>query len=128
MTLVDCGHPALWYSYSPKTVKRNFHNSRGGIFWNGTSKINLSNNTKERITEAIPILWTFDWLLNYLAFKYFDFDRTWWRLLQKRMVRTKLDFYVFIIMVICLILFLMIETSSKLKGQISRNFFLQSFG
>ena len=30
-------------------------------------------------------------LLNYLAFKYFD----WWRLFQKRVVRTKLDIYVF---------------------------------
>ena len=40
-----------------------------------------------------------------------------------RMVCTKLDIYVFIIIVICLILFLTIETSSKLKGQISRNFF-----
>lgn len=63
-----------------------------------------------------------------MAFKYFDFDRTWWRLLQKRNVHTKLDLYLFIMMVICLILLLTIdlwcvETSSKLKGQISRNFF-----
>ena len=33
----------------------------------------------------------------YLAFQSFDFDRTWWRLFQKRVVRTKFDIYVFII-------------------------------
>ena len=35
--------------------------------------------------------------LNYLAFQSFDFDRTWWKLFQKRVVRTKFDNYVFII-------------------------------
>ena len=34
--------------------------------------------------------------LNYLAFKSFDFERTWWRLFQKRIVYTKFDIYVFI--------------------------------
>jgi len=34
--------------------------------------------------------------LNYLAFNSFDFERTWWRLIQKRVVRTKFDIYVFI--------------------------------
>jgi hypothetical protein len=29
--------------------------------------------------------------LNYLAFQSFDFERTWWRLLQKRVVRSKFD-------------------------------------
>jgi hypothetical protein len=32
----------------------------------------------------------------YLAFQSFDYDRTWWKLFQKRVVRTKLDIYVFI--------------------------------
>ena len=35
-------------------------------------------------------------LLNYLAFQSFDFERTWWRLFQKDVVRTKFDIYVFI--------------------------------
>ena len=35
--------------------------------------------------------------LNYLAFKSFDFERTRWRLFQKRVVRTKFDIYIFII-------------------------------
>ena len=35
--------------------------------------------------------------LNDLAFQSFDFERTWWRLLWKRVVRTKFDIYVFII-------------------------------
>ena len=34
-------------------------------------------------------------LLNYLAFQSLDFERTWWKLFQKRVVRTKLDIYVF---------------------------------
>jgi hypothetical protein len=34
--------------------------------------------------------------LIYLAFQSFDFGRTWWRLFQKRVVRTKSDIYVFI--------------------------------
>ena len=34
-------------------------------------------------------------LLNYLAFQPFDFERTWWRLFQKRVVHTRLDIYVF---------------------------------
>ena len=33
--------------------------------------------------------------LNYLAFQSFDFERTWWRLFQKRVVRTKFDIYLF---------------------------------
>ena len=33
--------------------------------------------------------------LNYLAFQPFNFERTWWRLFQKRVVRTKFDIYVF---------------------------------
>jgi len=33
-------------------------------------------------------------LLNYLAFQFFDFERTWWRLFQKRVVRTNFDIYV----------------------------------
>ena len=34
--------------------------------------------------------------LDYLAFQSFGFERTWWRLFQKRIVRTKFDIYVFI--------------------------------
>ena len=34
-------------------------------------------------------------LLSYLALQYFSFGRTWWKLFQKRVVRTKLDIYVF---------------------------------
>jgi len=31
--------------------------------------------------------------LNYLAFQTFDFEHTWWRLFQKRVVRTKFEIY-----------------------------------
>ena len=36
------------------------------------------------------------WHLNYLAAQPFDYERTWWRLFQKRVVRTKFDIYVLI--------------------------------
>ena len=32
--------------------------------------------------------------IKYLAFQYINFQSTWWRLLQKRIVRTKYDIYV----------------------------------
>jgi hypothetical protein len=35
-------------------------------------------------------------LFNYLAFQSFNFERTWWKLFQKDVVRTKFDIYVFI--------------------------------
>jgi hypothetical protein len=38
---------------------------------------------------------------NYLTFQYLDFERTWWWLFQKRVVRTKLDIYI----LICTILY-----------------------
>ena len=34
--------------------------------------------------------------LNYLAFQSFHIEHTWWRLFKKRVLRTKLDVYVFI--------------------------------
>jgi hypothetical protein len=36
-------------------------------------------------------------LLNYLSFLYFEIERTLWKLLQKRIVRTKFDIYVFLL-------------------------------
>jgi hypothetical protein len=35
--------------------------------------------------------------LNYLAFQSFDFECTWWRLFQGRVVRTKFDIYFFMV-------------------------------
>jgi hypothetical protein len=35
-------------------------------------------------------------LKQYLVFQPFDFERSWWRLFQKHVVRTKFDIYVFI--------------------------------
>ena len=37
--------------------------------------------------------------LNHLAFQSSDFERTWWRLFQKRVLYTKCDIFVFIIKV-----------------------------
>jgi hypothetical protein len=34
--------------------------------------------------------------LSYFAFQSFDFERTWWRFFQKRVLRTNLDIYVLI--------------------------------
>jgi hypothetical protein len=46
-----------------------------------------------------PLVYFFRRPLYYLAFQYFECDRTWWRLFQKRDVDTKLDIYVFITMI-----------------------------
>ena len=35
-------------------------------------------------------------VLNYLVFQSVDLERKWWRLFQNRIMRTKLDIYVFI--------------------------------
>ena len=35
-------------------------------------------------------------LLNYLALKYFGFERTWWRLFKKRIVHTEFNVYLFL--------------------------------
>jgi hypothetical protein len=35
-------------------------------------------------------------IFNYLAFQSFDFERTWWKLFQKRTIGTNVDIYVFI--------------------------------
>jgi hypothetical protein len=43
-------------------------------------------------------------ILNYLAFKSFDFERTWWRLFQKCVVHTKFDIYTlqwYILITVC---------------------------
>ena len=34
--------------------------------------------------------------LNYLVFESFDFERTWWELFRKHVVRTKFAIYIFI--------------------------------
>ena len=34
-------------------------------------------------------------LKDYLAFQFVDFERTWWRLFQEHVVRTKLDISVY---------------------------------
>ena len=42
----------------------------------------------------VPLVYCSQTLLNYLTFQYFDIERIWWRLFQKRVVRTKSDIYV----------------------------------
>ena len=37
--------------------------------------------------------------LNYLAFQFFDFEHTWWRLFQKHVVCTNFDFYVLLLFI-----------------------------
>ena len=48
--------------------------------------------------DSIKALWPTcsQHFLSYLAFQPFDFERSWWKLFQKRVVRTKFDIYVFI--------------------------------
>ena len=52
----------------------------------------IINKTKVLFPEVYVTLAEY-----YLAFQSFDCVRTWWRLFQKRVVRTNFDIYVFII-------------------------------
>ena len=49
----------------------------------------------------IKVLWFYcsQRLVNYLSFQFFDYECTWWRLCQKRVMYSKLDIYVFITIV-----------------------------
>ena len=49
------------------------------------------------LSRLDPLVLLLPITLNYLAFQSFDFQCTWWRLFQKRVMRTKFDIYVFII-------------------------------
>jgi hypothetical protein len=72
-------------------------------------KIVIINNTKVLFTQAWVTLVNFAILcmpfgfiapktLNHLAFQCFDFERTWWRLFQKRVVRTECEICDFILL------------------------------
>ena len=46
-------------------------------------------------------------LLNYLAFQSLDLERTWWRLIQKLSVCTKLDIYVLLLLLLFLLIMIL---------------------
>jgi len=48
------------------------------------------------IHVTLHFCWTSFESLNYMAFQSLDFERTWLKLFQKRVMRTKFDIYVFI--------------------------------
>jgi hypothetical protein len=43
-------------------------------------------------------------IVHVMFIQSFDYERTWWRLLQKRVVSTKLDIYVFITITVSILL------------------------
>ena len=54
--------------------------------------------TLDHFSYSVHVLW-FSWserLLNHLAFKYFFFERIWWRLFHKHVMCTKFDIYAFL--------------------------------
>jgi hypothetical protein len=62
-------------------------------YWNLQFLNNIIiNKTKVLLPQAYVTLADY-----YLAFQSFNFVRTWWRLFQKRVVRTKFDIYDFLI-------------------------------
>ena len=44
-----------------------------------------------------PMVFLLPKFLHYLAFKSFDYERSWWQLFQKHVVRIKLDVYVLLL-------------------------------
>jgi hypothetical protein len=77
------GLPRFWHNLLQKTLLHPFE----------TIKTTLAD-----FCYPVYELWVFFAFktLNYLAFKSFNFERTWWRLFQKRVVRTKYDVHVYI--------------------------------
>jgi hypothetical protein len=51
---------------------------------------------RQTCINSVPVWFHSSQTLNYLAFQSFDFERTWWRLFQKRVVRSKFNIHVFI--------------------------------
>jgi hypothetical protein len=80
-----------------------FNTTNGFIyFWNLQFLNNvIINKTKVLLPQGLIIFWLSclgfiaPKTLNYLVFQSFDFEHTWWRLFQKRVVRTNFDIYVF---------------------------------
>jgi hypothetical protein len=68
---------------------------------------------------SLPFIITVEWNMylfeEYFSLKYFGFERTWWRLFQKLVVRTKLDNYVFIVPYIYTICIRQIDNLSKMS-------------
>jgi hypothetical protein len=87
------GFPNLWlWAYLMKLIQKRTARTKLDIYvymhWLVTANI-----------------WTVEWqttifMLNYLVFQPFGCECTWWRLIQKRNVRTKLDIYVYIIILL----------------------------
>ena len=56
----------------------------------------ITLKTAVNLIEYMILIWKeVSW---NIGFQPFDFERTWWRLFQKRVVHTKFDIYVFIVL------------------------------
>jgi len=70
-----------------------------GRWFSPGSPVSSTNKTiRNDITEILlkVALNTIKQTSNYLSYQSFAFERTWWRLSQKRVMRIKVDIYVFI--------------------------------
>ena len=89
----------FFHSVNPSWMNINMFPALCNYFWKKTSFL-FPSNIITGDHRGLGICCFFGFLaskdFNYLAFKYFDFEGTRWRLFQKRVVCTKLDIYVFI--------------------------------
>jgi hypothetical protein len=53
--------------------------------------------------------------INFNVFNFFDYERSWWRLFQKRVVRVKVDIYVFMDSKLLAIWEIKLYTSNNIK-------------
>ena len=67
------------------------------------------------ILQYTTVEWNMYLFEEYFSLKYFGFERTWRRLFQKLVVRTKLDYYVFIVPYIYTICIRQIDNLSKMS-------------
>jgi hypothetical protein len=110
LLLLSLGRYLCWWTISPVGIIRSVVSASTltmfigyMYYWNlqflnnviiNKTKVLLPDLSRFWLSCLVPLV--YPKTLNYLAFQYFDFECTWWRFFQKRVVRTKFDIYAFI--------------------------------
>ena len=86
-------HRYTGISLSVNCIRRN-------IIWSSQyfhyANWDIGDNSRFSLSCLGPLVLLLPKILFYLTFQFFDFERTWWKLFQKRAVRTTFDIYIFI--------------------------------
>ena len=99
--ILYCQYASIWLRYGLHSHDMSLYFHLGTVElnrlqWPGNSKVKTGNENTHMVLTIYYIWSLCSSTLNYLAFQYFNFERTWWRLFHKRVVCIKFDIYVFI--------------------------------